>query len=110
MTLCVQLWGISERSQQGNAVISIRRLPKVLPTLIEFIAKRFLELDDDDSGYLTIEEITGGKYYLKNGNICSKKGDVLGVKGLRQFSNSRLEVDLSDDSENDEKGGVSDQA
>jgi hypothetical protein len=65
------------------------------PQLIEFIANRFKELDDDNSGYLTIEEITGGKYYLKNGQICSKKGHVLGVAGLRQFSTKKLSADLS---------------
>lgn len=78
------------------------------PTLIEFIAKRFLELDDDDSGYLTIEEITGGKYYLKNGNICSKKGDVLGVAGLRQFSQANLLVDLSDSTDDGDKKEIND--
>jgi len=66
------------------------------PQLIEFIANRFKELDDDGSGYLTIEEITGGKYYLKNGQICSKKGDVLGMQGMKQFSTARLQVDLSE--------------
>lgn len=68
------------------------------PQLIEFIAKRFQELDDDNSGYLTIEEITGGKYYLKNGQICSKKGEILGLKGVKNFSARNLHVDLSEGS------------
>ena len=68
------------------------------PQLIEFIAKRFQELDDDNSGYLTIEEITGGKYYLKNGQICSKKGEILGLKGVKNFSAKNLHVDLSEGS------------
>lgn len=67
------------------------------PQLIEFIANRFKELDDDNSGYLTIEEITGGKYYLKNGQICSKAGKVLGMKGMKQFSTRNLSIDLSED-------------
>jgi len=56
-------------------------------------------LDDDNSGYLTIEEITGGKYYLKDGQICTKKGEVLGVKGMKQFSTRNLIVDTSDGSD-----------
>jgi hypothetical protein len=42
------------------------------PHLIEFIVNEFKRLDDDNSGFLTIEEITGGKYYMKNGQIMSK--------------------------------------
>ncbi|CAB9514832.1 expressed unknown protein [Seminavis robusta] len=78
------------------------------PSLIEFISNRFKELDDDDSGYLTIEEITGGKYFLKNGQIVSKVGGVLGVKGVKQFSMANLHVELSSSSEGDdkEKGGL----
>lgn len=72
------------------------------PKLIEFIANRFKELDDDDSGYLTIEEITGGKYFLKNGQICSKKGEVLAVKGMKQFSPKELRSGQSGDTGDEE--------
>jgi len=83
------------------------------PLLIEFISKRFDELDDDDSGCLTIEEITGGKYYLgRDGNICSKSGGTLGVRGLKQFSQAHLNVEFSDSSDEDDnkKEKVSNQA
>jgi hypothetical protein len=69
------------------------------PTLIEFINSEFKRLDDDNSGFLTIEEVTGGKYFLKNGQIVSSEGQVLSVGGLKSFSQRNLLVDLSSSSE-----------
>jgi hypothetical protein len=71
------------------------------PSLIEFIANRFKELDDDNSGALTIEEITGGKYYLKNGQICSKEGVTLKAQGVAQFSTRNLVVENGSESDRD---------
>lgn len=68
------------------------------PTLIEFINSEFKRLDDDNSGYLTIEEVTGGKYFLKNGQIVSREGQQLSVRGLKSFSQKHLEVDISSSS------------
>jgi hypothetical protein len=46
------------------------------PHLIEFIVNEFKRLDDDNSGFLTIEEITGGKYYMKDGKIMARAESV----------------------------------
>jgi Ca2+-binding EF-hand superfamily protein len=69
------------------------------PTLIEFINSEFKRLDDDNSGFLTIEEVTGGKYFLKNGQIMSRDGTQLSVHGLKSFSQRNLQVDFSSSSE-----------
>lgn len=76
------------------------------PSLINFISQRFKELDADGGGTLSIEEITGGKYYLSDaGEIVSTLSrNALSFGGLKQFSNRQLQVDLSD-SEGSEKGG-----
>jgi hypothetical protein len=52
--------------------------------LIEFIAKHFHELDDDNSGYLTIEEYRRKEILSKDGQICSQK-EILGLKGVAQL-------------------------
>ena len=71
------------------------------PTLIEFIHRELKRLEYDSSGFLTIEEVTGGKFYLMDGQIVSRVGGQFAGKKTKRLSSLHMNMEFSSSSEGD---------